>query len=297
MCLYIGNKKGHIAVKDIVCFKELILNKGKYETPYQKTKVTPGEYLIPDCSSPRIFKNGFKYIMGGGVIHAYLDLLSCEPGSRSTIFKAIIKKGTRFWIQDDLEQIAAEKLFITKEKVTPQEKFDYNSLIPYASKIKTKGGYKVSLEDVPDYKDILGVYTSKSLVSLNIHYEHLSETKSYKFYDDPEKAIKDYDGSGNTKNLDVKYLGDHEYIPSLGELTEALMETAEMNIVRKILGKEQLIHGWFWSSTMRENKSAWCCSSYGFSGLDYSCPVRLRFFVLPFLNSSHEKYRIKIQLQ
>ena len=282
MCLFIGNKKGHIAVKDIVCFKELILKDEGYETPYQKAKVTLGEYLIPD-SNPVISKYGFKYSIRGGVIHAYLDLSSCGPGD--TIFKVIIKKGTRFWLQDDLKQIAAEKLFITGEKVTFQEKFDYNSLIPYASKIKTKDGYKVSLEDVSDYKDVLGVYTSKSLVSLNLHYKPLSETKSYKFYDNPG-AIKDYDGYENTKNLDVKYLGDYEYIPSLGELIEALMEMAEMNIVRKILGKKLIDYGWYWSSTMKKKECAWGYSSNGsFKWYYYSC-VNIRDCVLPFLELS-----------
>ena len=260
MCLYIGNKKGHIAVKDIVCFKALKLIDGKYKTPWQGTKVTLGEYLIPD-SSPKISEWGFKYKIGGGVIHAYLDLSICKSGD--IIVKAIIKKGTRFWLQDDLGQIAAEKLFITEEKVTSQEEFDYNSLIPYASKIKTKDGYKVSLEYVSDYKDVLGVYTSRSLISLNLYCKPLSKTKSYKFYDNLERAREDYDGSGNTKNLDVKYLGDHEYIPSLGELNEALLEMAEMNIVRKILGREQITYLWFWSSTMKDKESAWYCDGYG----------------------------------
>ena len=285
MCLYIGNKKGHIAVNDIVCFKELILKDGKYETPYQETKVTLGKYLIPD-SDPEISEYGFKYKMDGGVIHAYLDLSNCVPGD--TIFKAIIKKGTRFWLQDDLREVAAEKLFITEEKVTYQEKFNYKSLIPYASKIKTKDGYKVSLEDVSDYKDVLGVYTSRSLVSLNLqqHNKPLSETKSYKFYDNLEKALKDYDGYGNTKDLDVKHLGDYEYIPSLGELTEALMEMAEMNIVRKILGKEQIIHGWFWSSTMKERECAWRCYGLGYFDWVFSRYVHSRSCVLPFLELS-----------
>ena len=283
MCLFIGNKKGHIAVKDIVCFKALILKKdGKYITPYIGTEVTLGEYLIPD-SNPKIYKFGFKFQINEGVIHAYLDLFNCEHGY--TIFKAIIKKGTRFWLQDDLKQIAAEKLFITGEKVTLQEKFDYNSLIPYASKIKTKDGYKVSLKDVSDYKDVLGVYTSKSLVSLDLYYKPLSETKSCKFYDDKGKAIKDFDGPGNTKNLNIKYLRDHEYIPSFGELTEALMEMAEMNIVRKILGKEQ-ISGLFFSSTMKEKWYAWCCDSYGSYDWGYCYYVGYRDYVLPFLEIS-----------
>ena len=283
MCLYIGNKKGHIAVKDIVCFKELILENGEYITPWQGTKVTLGEYLIPD-SSPKISELGFKYKIGGGVIHAYLDLPRLGYGS--TIFKAIIKKGTRFWLQDDLEQIAAEKLFITEEKVTSEEKFDYNSLIPYASKIETKDGYKVSLEDVSDYKDVLGVYTSKSLVSLELYCGPLSETKSYKFYNGLKRALKDYDGSGNTKNLDVKYLGDHEYIPSLGELTEALMEMAEMNIVRKILGKNLIPYLWLWSSTINKHKGAWGYHSCGlFDNLIYNFPF-CNGFVLPFLEIS-----------
>ena len=285
MCLYIGNKKGHIAVKDIVCFKALKLIDGKYKTPWQGTKVTLGEYLIPD-SSPKISEWGFKYKIGGGVIHAYLDLSICKSGD--IIVKAIIKKGTRFWLQDDLGQIAAEKLFITEEKVTSQEEFDYNSLIPYASKIKTKDGYKVSLEDVSDYKDVLGVYTSRSLVSLNLqqHNKPLSKTKSYKFYDNLERAREDYDGSGNTKNLDVKYLGDHEYIPSLGELNEALLEMAEMNIVRKILGREQITYLWFWSSTMKNKESTWICYSNGnWGSWDYN-GIWYNRYVLPFLELS-----------
>lgn len=281
MCLYIGNKKGHIAVKDIVCFKALRLDGGKYKTPYQETKITLGEYLVPN-SSPEIYEYGFKYQIGGGVIHAYLNLSYCDSGY--TIFKAIIKKGTRFWLQDDLSEIAAEKLFITKEKVTLFEKFDYKSLIPYASKVRTKDGYKVNLEDVSDYKDILGIYTGKSLVSLNLYYcNPLSKTNSSKFYDNHEEALKDYDGPGNTKNLNINYLGDHEYIPSLGELTEALMEMAEMNIVRKILGIKKISYGWFWSSTMKEKEYAWCCNSSGYYLWRYCFYCAFGTYVLPFL--------------
>lgn len=283
MCLYIGNKKGHIAVKDIVCFKALKLDGGEYKTPFQETKVTLGEYLFP-VSYPVISKYGFKYSIRGGVIHAYLNLSDCEP--EYTIFKAIIKKGTKFWLQDDINEIAAEKLFITEEKITLSEVFDYKSLIPYASKVITKDGYKVNLEDVSDYKDILGVYTDKSLVSLNLYCEPLSKNNSSKFYDNYKEALKDYGGPGNTKNFDIKYLRDHEYIPSLGELTEALMEMAEMNIVRKILGIEQIPYDWFWSSTIKDRECAWHCYSDGHcSEYSHNC-FRMKRGVLPFLDLS-----------
>ena len=276
MCLWLGNKKGHIAENDIVCFKALEIEDGKYKTPFQDTTVTLGEYLTPKLKTPELDWYGYKYTLKGGVIHALLDTTKYNKRNY-VLFKAIIEKGTRFWIQDDLTQIAAEKLFITSEKCTGE--FDFTSLIPYASKVITNDG---KLENVKSNdQNIIGISTGNYNVSLNIYHESLSKSQSGIYYRDGE--LKDFNGILNTKGLNVNYLKENEYIPSLGELTEVLKNMAEINITRKILGKELIPYAIFWSSTPSNEYYFYSCYSDG--GICYSLFTHseTKNYILPLL--------------
>lgn len=116
MCLFIGKNSSFIAKSDIIVYKALKkTNNRRYVTPNQGYPVKLDSMLLPEeVATEKPY--GFKYCIGEGAIHAY----SSSDGKDSR-FKAIIKKGTKFWIQDDLEQVAAEKLYITSEVVTRKD--------------------------------------------------------------------------------------------------------------------------------------------------------------------------------
>lgn len=113
--VFIGKNSSFIAKSDIIVYKVLKTYGGRYVTPNQSYPVLLDNMLIPEeVATEKPY--GFKYCIGEGAIHAY----SSSDGKDSR-FKAIIKKGTKFWIQDDLEQVAAEKLYITSEVVTRKD--------------------------------------------------------------------------------------------------------------------------------------------------------------------------------
>lgn len=116
MCLYIGKKLPLVAKKNIVVYKYVDEYSGKYVTPYQYTPVTLNETLVAktkraDC----LCKNLEKYSIGEGAIHACLSTKREKMGD--VILKAIIKKGTTFYVQDAFHEIAAKELYITDEEI------------------------------------------------------------------------------------------------------------------------------------------------------------------------------------
>ena len=116
MCLYIGKKLPLVAKKDIVVYKYLDVSDGDYKTPYQDTPVTLNETLVANrvnylCKE---LYNG-KHSISEGAIHACLSTKREKMGD--VALKAIIKKGTTFYVQDDFAEIAATELFITDEEI------------------------------------------------------------------------------------------------------------------------------------------------------------------------------------
>ena len=116
MCLYIGKNSIFIAKSDIIVYKELKqIGKNDYVTPCQDFPVKLDNLLIPEGIATEK-PCGFKYRIEEGTIHAYTS-----SNGNDLKFKAIIKKGTKFWIQDDLTEVAAEKLYITSELAGKEE--------------------------------------------------------------------------------------------------------------------------------------------------------------------------------
>ena len=120
MCLYIGYKKPFVAKSDIIVYKYVNKKDGKYYTACRKYPVTTNEVMKADGNGDVVLNCFNKYRIEGGVIHACTTTF--DNGFRGKIcLKAIIRKGTEFYIQDDLKQVAAKELYITDEEVATRE--------------------------------------------------------------------------------------------------------------------------------------------------------------------------------
>ena len=123
MCLYIGYKKPFVAKSDITVYKYVNKNNGKYSTACVCYPVNTNEVMKGDKNSDVVLNSHNKYRIEGGVIHACTTTFDNGFGSKICL-KAIIRKGTEFYIQDDLKQVAAKELYITDEEVTGKENTD-----------------------------------------------------------------------------------------------------------------------------------------------------------------------------
>lgn len=109
MCLLTNRTKPLVASKDLVVSKVLIIKDGKYYTPHQMTEVELNSYLTASASISENTKCfGYHQIRTEGV-HSYTHLV------KRIGFKAIIPKGTQFWISSDLTEIASTELYITNK--------------------------------------------------------------------------------------------------------------------------------------------------------------------------------------
>jgi hypothetical protein len=114
MCLFTNRTKPLVANKDLVVYKELIVKDGKYFTPYRDVEVKLNSYLtVFNTSFIDTSLSGYHEINGEGV-HSYTHL------TKLIGFKAIIPKGTPFWISSDLKEIASTELYIT-DKICDEE--------------------------------------------------------------------------------------------------------------------------------------------------------------------------------
>jgi len=122
MCLYIRDIQPQVAKRDIVVLKYLVQFGKSYKSPYQATSVTLGKLMVaqpdtPDISSyARDLYGREIFAIGGGVIHAKLieeDLLGLY---NNYCAKAIIPKGTEYWVNLLGTEIAARQMLITEEE-------------------------------------------------------------------------------------------------------------------------------------------------------------------------------------
>lgn len=279
MCLYIGRKEGHIAKNDIICYKELIeVSKGVYETPCQNWPVTLDTMLVPEGKA-KPSELGFKYEISSGAIHAYLGT---NGEQNSNYFEARIPAGTRYWIQDDLKEIAAEKLYLTSKRVPsgkPVTTPNWQELYQYGNDVILSDGSIHSLL-AGDYNlsDVRGIRAyDEHFMALPISKEPMqfSITALDKFgTEDWEKAKKDSNGKKNSDELEKKFGLDKlsalkfardngGYLPAEEQLMKAFLELEGINLTRQFLGLDLIPYAWFWSSTVRNSDSVWGCGSDG----------------------------------
>jgi len=121
MCLYIRDKEPRVAKKDIVVLKYLKKKNKRFYSPCQGTPVTIGKVLVASPSEPNITFSATDNFgreiseIGGGAIHAKLFEDSNYSNYSNYCAKAIIPKGTKYWVDSFGTEIAAEKMLITKE--------------------------------------------------------------------------------------------------------------------------------------------------------------------------------------
>ena len=313
MCLIVSGKGNKfIAKKDIIVYKQLGESFCGYVTPCQDFPVKLNSEIVPK-GKIELRSYGSKQCLDRGAIHAYAIIP--VPG---IYFEAIIKKGTEFWIQDDLTQIAAKKLYLTDKKALYKHSkpTDFSDYFKEGVDVYLKDGRRCKITDSFDKKDVIGVYGyDNQVIALEYKYSRFfneelpNEISKNNFIEENScnrreelitKLEKDLDGYGNTKQLKslgiesdaldyCESLGKNWYIPSSGELKKVFKNQLRINLTLKHLGKDTLPFSWFWSSTLESSKSAWGCCSYGgnwcFGDFDYD-RVDFCSYVLPFLELS-----------
>ena len=221
MCLYIGYKKPFVAKSDITVYKYVSKNDGKYYTACREYPVTPNEIIKTNKNGDIVLNHQNKYRIEGGAIHACTTTF--DNGFDSEIcLKAIIKKGTEFYIQDDLKEVAARELYITDEKVTGRISTDITEYLEDAIKdVESNGnGAKVGYYRLSngnfvnpfEYTEgtIIGVVAffnkNGKPVSIGVNFKRLpwmkmpfkNEISSDILYGD---TVEDMDGMKHTKDI------------------------------------------------------------------------------------------------
>ena len=305
MCLFIGKQEKIILKKDLIVYKQFYRYDSRgYIIPAKKVLEDENIWLIPSLDTPQI-SSGDKRIIHRGVIFADLHSrgdtrLKCCP-----VYKAIIPAGEGIWIQDDLNEIAATKLFVTSEQVTTKEKTDLSEFIDiFGSPILLKNGSIQNITEDFDPQEVIGIcVTPERILAKDIFLGEVKFSSSplmywNNTYSSSKDAYKDLSGKENCRNLKRRYKYNNlqaiekaselgGYLPSLGELHEALTNLLGINFTRKKLGLPiiPLCH-WFWTSTIRDAETIWRGNGYG----DSLC-LRLSSIhgssVIPFLDGSN----------
>ena len=301
MCLYIGSKSEFIAKHDITVYKHLEPSGiDKWITPCQHWPVKLETTLIPEGKA-NVDKYGFKFQINGGAIHAYTK----APNDTKEFFKATIPAGTKFWIQDDLSQVAAEKLYLTSIHPKPNEETDFSEYFYLGVDVHTKSGLRKNISELQLSDEVIGVYAYENqVISTEIFKElalsdsTLDELPKYgTVTSNYDNALKDMDGVSNCKALEklggkfpalekCRSLGKDWYLPSEGELKRAFENLLYINFTLKKLGLAPIPFTWFWSSTFYDRQYAWYCSSNGDWRYWNYYNFWFNYYVLPFLELS-----------
>lgn len=223
MCLYISYNKPFVAKNDITVYKYVHEKYGKYYTVCRDYEVNINETIKADNKNDDIvIKTCNKYSIEGGAIYACTK--SFDNGFDAEIcLKAIIKKGTQFYIQDDLKEVAAKELYITDEVVTGKENTDLSEYLEDIIKnaesnsdnVVRVGYYRLSNGNFVnpfEYKDgtIIGVVayfdSNDNPVCIGINFKVLPWTKSIFRYDNSSNisyndTVYDMNGMRYTKSI------------------------------------------------------------------------------------------------
>ena len=301
MCLYIGSKSEFIAKHDITVYKQLEpAGRDKWRTPCQHWPVKLETTLIPEGKA-NVDKCGFKFQINGGAIHAYTK----APNDTREFFKATIPAGTKFWIQDDLSQVAAEKLYLTSIHPEPNEETDFSEYFYLGVDVHTKSGIRKNVSELQPSDEVIGIYAYENQVILTEIFGGLALSDSFldelpkggTVTSNGDKALEDMDGVSNCKALEklggkfpalekCRSLGKDWYLPSEGELKRAFENLLYINFTLKKLGLAPIPFAWFWSSTLYDRQYAWhCCSLGRWCNWRYGS-IWCSYYVLPFLELS-----------
>jgi hypothetical protein len=319
MCLYTRNSKPLIAKQDIVCLKYLCQwGDGSYHTPYQKTTVELNANLAPTSKSVDIREIGVDYFnnkifeINGGVIHARI-MPGGVPGKS---FKAIIKKGTEYYIHPFGSEISAKKIFITDKEGTLEDTMSFwedvlsrapSSGLLHVGDLILKNGESVrpcrDLDKSIVIGRVVGFHEERPLIA------SVDETsRGWGPYEkvtsllDREDAVHSYNGLENTKEFlkrtDRKRFpaydycanfrkseGETWYFPALGEMMEMLNNALYLRASFYISGIGSDLSGWYHSSSEVGVYDSWYCRLYGFQVYCGWCLKDFQYRIVPFLAS------------
>lgn len=302
MCLYIRDKQPRVAKRDIVVLKYLWQDGKRYKSPYQGTPVTLGKLMVAQPDTPYI---GYECTdlydreissMGGGVIHAKLS----ERGDCGNYCaKAIIPKGTEYWIDPFGTEIAARQMLIT-EKEGSNESVDIQLFKEILESAPEKNGIRVGDYQMIDDSFVhptkriaktkvrgivCGFYEDGSpiICALEMFREAWDTDRNSKIgeYTSWEEAMKLFNGREVTaqykkqiKGKDkerfsafercINYRKDKKedwYFGSLGETMTMLDNAVYLNAAHMITGLGFIINTdyWYWSCSGDDSDHSWGC--------------------------------------
>ena len=302
MCLYIRDKQPRVAKRDIVVLKYLKQTSRGYKSPCQGTPVTLGKLMVAQPDTPYISYDGEDLYdreissMGGGVIHAKLSE-SDDYGNYCA--KAIIPKGTEYWIDPFGTEIAARQMLITEEKGS-NESVDVQLFKEILESAPEKNGIRVGDYQMIDDSFVhptkriaktkvrgivCGFYEDGSLIicALEMFREVWDTDHNFKIGERTswEKTMKLFNGREVTaqykkqiKSKDKERFGAFErcinyrkdkkedwYFGSLGETMTMLDNAAYLNAAHNITGLGFIINTdyWYWSCSEDYSCGSWGC--------------------------------------
>lgn len=304
MCLYTRDKKPRVAKRDIVVLKYLRKENERFYSPYQGTPVTLGKILISSPSKPHITFSSIDNFgreisqIDSGVIHA---MLFKDGGYGNYCAKAIIPKGTKYWISSFGAEIAAEKMLITKEEGNNDVLDDSFAREILASAPEVNGirigDYQMTDDSFVHPKKsiakakvrgiVCGFYENGEpiICALEIFREIWDSQYDSKIgeYTNLQTATKLFNGKEVTrKYIQNKYKdksrfnafeicinyrkdkGEEWFFGALGEITTMLDNAIYLNAAHKITGLGFISDTdyWYWSCSEGSSKYSWLCCFY-----------------------------------
>ena len=288
MCLSTKNKEPRVANRNMLVLKYVCKKGRKYTSPCRGTVIPINKTLrpinpVPDLRKGWIDSKGNEtQTLFGGVIHARIT----PTNLGNCCVKAIIPKGTRFWVDPALKEIAAERMIVTAEEIKGIP--DKNLFIEILNTAPEKNGVRVGdyqLEDntfvhpadntkdlnprgivcgfTPDGKPL--VCAVETLFGM---WDRQWDSQFDDFLDgDREKAATKFNGREITRKYAksrerdasrfeafekcINYRKDKNeewYFGAIGETLELVNNAEYINAAHHITGiGDALDYNWFWS--------------------------------------------------
>lgn len=301
MCLYIRDRKPRVAKKDIVVLKYLEKKNKRFYSPYQGTPVTIGKVLVASPSEPNITFSSTDNFgreiseIGGGAIHAKLFK---DGNYGNYCAKAIIPKGTKYWVDPFGTEIAAEKMLITEEagnndvlddsfareilasapevngiRIGDYQMTDDSFVHPKKSIAKTKvrgivcGFYENGEPIICALEMFREVWDSQYNSEIGEHADLQTAMKLFNGKEVTRKYIqKEYKDKSRFGPFErcINYRkdeGEEWFFGALGETMTMLDNAIYLNAAHKITGLGFIINtdNWYWSCSEDDSCYSWDC--------------------------------------
>ena len=324
MCLYTKQKEPLVATHDIVCLKYLGKNALGFHTPYKIVKVELDKELKAE-GNEAIVKSICEDIFGeemftieGGFVHARLEP---DDSIANYCMKAIISKGTKYFLSVFGDEIAAKTMIITSEET--DKIVDKDLLKDIINNAPNENGVYVgdyllqdgiyirpteinSLHKLALVGQVVGFHKHKPLIAAidileevwNIRYKEVRNGLGRK------EAITLFNGKKVTQQamrrrdkdsfvaiaLCDKYREDSKeqwYLPALGEMSVLLNNTMYVNAARKFtkIGKLITEKMYFWTCSEFNSNYSWYCNLYLSKVRRYWHSKNNKNYIIPFLAS------------